>query len=1001
MFKFIIGFLLVSSVAFAQTFLQPPNLIEVPTLIATAGSTTTFTNSMQTINVFTGTSNQTAVLPNATSLQVGRRAYISNESTGTVTLNYNGGSLVVSLGAGSNVTLRLLSNGTAAGTWDVQTSSSGSVTSISVASSNGFTGSSSGGQTPTLTLATSITGLLKGNGTAISAASAGTDYVTPSGNITGNASTATALATSPTSCASNTYATTIDTGANLTCSAVSAANGLTGLTGVANGGTGRGSLTNHAVLIGAGTTAVTQLSVGASNNVLIGNSSADPSFLSVSGLLDAVFGTTQGAMLYRNSSVWTALSPGTSGTVLTSGGASANLSWTATGSPLTTLGDTYVYSTTNARQAVPGDNGRLVPDSAQTTGWRSASYTTNLNGKPGKNYIQYADFENGATTGWTLGTTGTLTNGLPTGSPTFGSGASGNLSLALESSGQLAGADSLGYVSSAATTAGNMVASSSYAIDAADQAKVLTVKFYYKAAVGPTLMNMSGTSSNSYAWALWDVTNSSWLSSAGNFCTVQNSGVGYCTGTAQTNATTANIRLVIYNANATSSGAATLYLDDFYVGPQTAPVGPARADDVAYTPTFTNFGTVSNVKIWSARDGDHLLVHGTFTAGTVVGSTATMTLGYNGASGNVSTDTTKVTAGDMIGKAGQSGSATTYFTQSILATSGTTVNFGSQNSTTSELTPGTGQIVGNSATMSFFFSVPIVGWSSNSTQSSDTDTRVVAMQANNASATVTSSYSDVTWSTVVNDTHGAMGAISYTIPISGYYDVASQVTLAGTQALNGTAGIEILKNGSIVQEQDTGYAGAVTANNTISVAANGIKFNAGDTVKIDVKSSATLPVIADATNGCFFTISRRSGSAVITADASVNARYHAVTATVTSSASLATYTTKDFDTANAYNSGTYTVPISGKYQVNAAVVMNNASHTAGNNVAIQIYKNGSAYSNGSSSNPAIQFVQVFVNDIVQCNTGDTITIQVSDAIAGTAIAASNTENFFSISRVGN
>lgn len=45
----------------------------------------------------------------------------------------------------------------------------GTVTAISVASSNGFTGSSSGGATPALTLATSITGTLQGNGTAISA----------------------------------------------------------------------------------------------------------------------------------------------------------------------------------------------------------------------------------------------------------------------------------------------------------------------------------------------------------------------------------------------------------------------------------------------------------------------------------------------------------------------------------------------------------------------------------------------------------------------------------------------------------------------------------------------------------------------------------------------------------------------------------------------------------------------------------------------------------------
>jgi hypothetical protein len=52
----------------------------------------------------------------------------------------------------------------------------GTVTAVSIASTNGFTGSSSGGATPILTLTTSITGVLKGNATAISAAVAGTDY---------------------------------------------------------------------------------------------------------------------------------------------------------------------------------------------------------------------------------------------------------------------------------------------------------------------------------------------------------------------------------------------------------------------------------------------------------------------------------------------------------------------------------------------------------------------------------------------------------------------------------------------------------------------------------------------------------------------------------------------------------------------------------------------------------------------------------------------------------
>jgi hypothetical protein len=61
---------------------------------------------------------------------------------------------------------------------------SGSVTTVSVVSANGLAGSvANASTTPAITLSTSITGVLKGNGTAISAASAGTDYVAPGGAL--------------------------------------------------------------------------------------------------------------------------------------------------------------------------------------------------------------------------------------------------------------------------------------------------------------------------------------------------------------------------------------------------------------------------------------------------------------------------------------------------------------------------------------------------------------------------------------------------------------------------------------------------------------------------------------------------------------------------------------------------------------------------------------------------------------------------------------------------
>jgi hypothetical protein len=57
---------------------------------------------------------------------------------------------------------------------------SGTVTSVSVATANGLAGSvATSTTTPAITLSTTVTGVLKGNGSAISAATANTDYQSP------------------------------------------------------------------------------------------------------------------------------------------------------------------------------------------------------------------------------------------------------------------------------------------------------------------------------------------------------------------------------------------------------------------------------------------------------------------------------------------------------------------------------------------------------------------------------------------------------------------------------------------------------------------------------------------------------------------------------------------------------------------------------------------------------------------------------------------------------
>lgn len=54
--------------------------------------------------------------------------------------------------------------------------------------------------------------------------------------------------------------------------------GTSNILTVPNGGTGRATLTNHGVLVGAAASAITQLSVGTTGQLLVGATGADPAF---------------------------------------------------------------------------------------------------------------------------------------------------------------------------------------------------------------------------------------------------------------------------------------------------------------------------------------------------------------------------------------------------------------------------------------------------------------------------------------------------------------------------------------------------------------------------------------------------------------------------------------------------------------------------------------------------------------------------------------------------
>lgn len=159
-------------------------------VVTWADSTSSSLTEGSTDGALNGTTPVTLVAaPASSTRRVIKSISIQNKDSASVTLtiSYDNNGTARQL---AKVTLAENDTWTTDGVYDTNgnlktfASGAGTVTTVSVASANGFAGTvANATSTPAITLSTSITGVLKGNGTAISAASAGTDYVAPSGAL--------------------------------------------------------------------------------------------------------------------------------------------------------------------------------------------------------------------------------------------------------------------------------------------------------------------------------------------------------------------------------------------------------------------------------------------------------------------------------------------------------------------------------------------------------------------------------------------------------------------------------------------------------------------------------------------------------------------------------------------------------------------------------------------------------------------------------------------------
>lgn len=248
----------------------------------------------------------------------------------------------------------LTTNGTGTLSW--ASAGSGTVTAVSVTSANGFAGTSSGGSTPALTLSTTVTGLLKGNGTAISAATSGTDYAPATsgssilyGNGSGGFSNVTINAGLSFSTGTLSLSNT-----TVTAAAYGSASQVPTYTVDAQGRLTAASNTNIAIAANAITSGTLAINRGGT----AGN--ATP---------------TAGAIAYGTGTAYAFTTAGTSGQVLTSSGAGAPTWTTPTTGTVTGTGTTNYVAKFSSSSAIGSS---VLYDDGTSVGVGTASPTARL-----------------------------------------------------------------------------------------------------------------------------------------------------------------------------------------------------------------------------------------------------------------------------------------------------------------------------------------------------------------------------------------------------------------------------------------------------------------------------------------------------------------------------------------------------------------------------------------------------------------------------------------------
>jgi hypothetical protein len=583
--------------------------------------------------------------------------------------------------------------------------------------------------------------------------------------------------------------------------------------------------------------------------------------------------------------------------------------------------------------------------------------------------------------------------------PTTGSGGSPTVTTSITSTNPLNGTKSYLLTKPAVNSQGQGW-SIPFTVDPGYRAKALNISVSYIVNSG-TFVAGTRTTDSDVIWYLYDVTNSQ-LIEPSNIKMFSNSSTisDVFTASFQTSVTGSSYRLIAHVAT-TSALAYELKVDNVTVSPSSYVYGTPVTDWVAYTPTVANLGTgglATNTAKWR-RVGDSIELEIFSVKDGSAGSGATQVTWSIPA--GLSVDTAKLgNSASSLNVVGNLVDAQSGFTGSVLFLQATNSVYAyAVQPTTSQFN---GATFSANKTISIIAKLPIVGWSSSVQTSDQTDTRVVAASLTGSSSSITSAINVITPTSILFDTHGAFVTDTYTVPVSGYYEVSAFMQLTSASYTAGNSIVVYTRHNATDYPMGLNRI-EVTASTSPAVSGSFvINAKQGDTIKFAGFSSVTTTV-AGATSFAG-SIRRLTGPSAIASTESMNAKYsNTAGTTIGTGSQTLTFPTRLWDSHNSFSSNTtYTPSISGKFSVNLKFTANTISGLS--TCKIRILVNGSTVSEKS-------YAQTYstaspytwdLNDEINVLSNDAITFQFENGF-GTSITSSTTvgHNSVSITRVGN